>query len=95
MAWASVSPLRHVAAEDELVDALGAVVVDAVVVEEETGEDVTGHMSVERLLFVDRDMLRRRRGEGQKTKKALPLKKRQPLRENHSQKFRTVTPCEA
>ena len=61
MAWARVSPLRHVAAEDELLDVLGAVVLDGVVVEEETGKDVTIHMSVERLLFVDRDMLRRRR----------------------------------
>ena len=36
-----------------LVDDLVEVVVDSVVVEEETGEDVTGHMSVERPLFVD------------------------------------------
>ena len=32
-------------------------VVDIVVVKEEIAEDVTGHMSVERLLFVDRDMV--------------------------------------
>ena len=51
MAWVSVSPLRHVAAEDVLVDALGEVIVDGVVVEEETGEDVPGHMSVERPLL--------------------------------------------
>ena len=50
---ASISLLRHVAAEDVLVDDLVEVVVDSVVVEEETGEDVTGHMLVERPLFVD------------------------------------------
>ena len=48
MAWVSVSPLRHVAAEDVLVDALGEVVVDGVVVEEEMGASSI-------------DMIRRRR----------------------------------
>ena len=33
-------------------------VVDGVVVEEETGEDVTGRMLVEGRLFVDQDMIR-------------------------------------
>ena len=58
MARASVSPLRYVATEDVFVQALGKVVVDGVVVKEETGKDVTGHKSVERLLFVNRDMIR-------------------------------------
>ena len=67
MAWASLSPLRHLATEDVLVEALGKGVVHSVDVEEETGEDVTSHKSVERLLFVDRDMIH----HGKKTLKPL------------------------
>lgn len=44
---------RSASAEDVLVEELGEVVVAGVVVEEEMGEDVTGHTLVERLLFVD------------------------------------------
>ena len=54
MAWASLSPLINVVAEDVLGEALGEVVVNGVVVEDKTGKDVNGHKSVERLLLGDR-----------------------------------------
>ena len=60
--------------EDVLVEVLSEVFVDGVVVEEETGEDITGHMSVERLLFVDQDMVRHGKGRQKKIRQTLTLR---------------------
>jgi len=62
-------PTETGSAEDVLVEALGEVVVAGVVVKEEMGEDVTGHTLVERLLFVDWDMISQR--QAKKIRKAL------------------------
>ena len=40
----------------------------------ETGEDVAGHMLVERLLFVDRDMIRHGKDKQKKIRKTLTLR---------------------